>query len=186
MDETVAPWALDAALDECLVVAQIRGRDAADAVARLAAQVPRDLLAKALRGVLAQRLVRTVCLHCRVSHEPPAALRRRIAETFGPVQEYVKGRGCSNCFQTGFYGRIGLYELVTVDDRLAGAIRRADGVQALREAFGSGGRPTIWSDGINKIRAGITSLEEVMRALAGCPGGLEGAPTPAEHLSAAD
>jgi len=186
MDETVAPWVLDAALDECLVVAQIRGRDAADAVARLAAQVPRDLLAKALRGVLAQRLVRTVCLHCRVSHEPPAALRRRVSEAFGPVQEYVKGRGCSNCFQTGFYGRIGLYELVTMDARLADALRRAEGVQALREAFGEGDHPTMWSDGINKVRAGITSLEEVRRALAGCPGGLDEAPAPIEHVSAAD
>ena len=184
LDGPVTPWAVEAALDGCLVVADIRGCDAADAVARLAGQVPPDLLAKALRGVLAQRLVRTVCLHCRTSHEPSAAARRRVAETFGPVEEYIKGRGCSNCFQTGFYGRIGLYELVPMDERLADVVRRGEGVDALRRAFGDADRLTLWSDGINKVRAGITSLEEVLRVLAGCPGGLKGAPVPTESIPA--
>jgi len=183
LDDRVAPWALDAALDGCLVVAQICGRDAADAVARLAGQVSPALLAKALRGVLAQRLVRTVCLHCRVSHEPPAAVRRGVTEAFGPVEEYVKGRGCSNCLQTGFSSRIGLYELVTVDANLADAVRRAEGVEALRQAFAQDDHHTMWHDGINKVRAGITSLEEVGRVLAGCPGGPEAAPAAVESVS---
>jgi type II secretory ATPase GspE/PulE/Tfp pilus assembly ATPase PilB-like protein len=182
----VAPVALEAALDGCLVLADIRGRDTADAVGRLASQVSPDLLAKALRGVMAQRLVRAVCLHCRTSHEPSAALRRRIGQTFGPVEEYVKGRGCSNCYQTGFYGRIGLYELVTIDPALAETVRRNEGVQSLREAFGGADRPTIWRDGINKVRAGITSLEEVMRVLAGCPGGLQVPPQTVEAVATAD
>jgi len=186
LDADLAPWALEAALDGCLVVANLRGRDAADAVARLAGQVSPDLLAKALRGVLAQRLVRTVCLHCRTSHEPSAALRRRVAEGYGPVEEYVKGRGCSNCFQTGFSGRIGLYELVTMNDRLGEAVRRADGVKPLRKAFAEPDRPTVWTDGINKVRAGITSLEEVLRVLAGCPGGLEPLRATPEAVSAAE
>jgi type II secretory ATPase GspE/PulE/Tfp pilus assembly ATPase PilB-like protein len=186
LSEVVTPWVLEAALDGCLVVADLHGRDPAEAVARLAGQASPDLVAKALRGVLAQRLVRTVCLHCRTSHEPSAALRRRVGGAFGPVEEYVKGRGCSNCYQTGFYGRIGLYELVTMDERLAGAVRRNEGVEALREAFGEEDRPTIWRDGINKVRAGITSLEEVLRVLAGCPGGLHTAEAPTETVSAAD
>jgi len=183
LDEVVAPWAVEAAQDGCLVVAQIRGRDAADAVARLASLVSPTLLAKVLRGVLAQRLVRAVCLHCRVSHEPSAALRQRVTEAFGPVEEYVKGRGCSNCFQTGFSGRIGLYELVTVDADLAETIRRAEGVEALRQAFTRGEPSPLWSDGINKVRVGITSMEEVRRVLAGCPGGLDAAPALAESVS---
>jgi len=185
LDGAVAPWVLEAALDGCLVVTQVPGRDAADAVARLANQVSPDLLARALRGVVAQRLARTVCLHCRVSHEPSAALRRRVSETFGPVEEFVKGRGCSNCYRTGFSGRIGLFELVTMDADRAEAVRRREGGEALREAFSRGGRPTMWTDGLNKVRAGITSLEEVMRVLAGCPGGLEAAPAAADSVSSA-
>jgi len=183
LDGAVAPWALEAALDGCLVLMRVPGRDAADAVARFAGQVSPDLLARTLRAVVAQRLVRTVCLHCRTSQEPQAALRRRISEAFGPVEEFVKGRGCSNCYRTGFAGRIGLYELVTMDADLADLVRRGEGVQTLREAFGRDNRPTMWTDGINKVRAGITSLEETLRVLAGCPGGLDAAPAAADTLS---
>ncbi len=171
LDADVARAAVETALDGGLVLAQVRARDAADAIARLAADVPAESLASALRGVLAQRLVRTVCLHCRTPYDPPSSLRHRVTETFGPVDEYVKGRGCVNCGQTGFLGQIGLFELAPVDEALANLIRSGADAVGLRDAIRSAGRPSIRLDAGNKIRAGITSVEEVMDVLAGYPGG---------------
>jgi type IV pilus assembly protein PilB len=171
MTPQVAALAVEAALGGRLVLAQVPAADAADAIATLAAQGPAEGLFTALRGVLAQRVVRTVCLHCRGVSEPPAPLRRRIAEAFGPVDEYVKGRGCSHCGRTGCLGRIGLFELVPVEAGLAQVVRAQGDREALRAAIRAAGHPSLWVDGVNKVRAGITSVEEVMEVLSGCPGG---------------
>jgi len=165
LDERIATQALEASLDGCLVVAQLRGTDAADAMARLGRQVAPDLLAKALRGVLAQRLARTICLHCSVSHEPPAGLRRVVGEAFGPVQEYVKGRGCSNCLQTGYRGRIGLFELVPVGADLADLLRGGADAETLRKAVRECGRTA-------SIRSGRAS--RLLRKCAACWRGAPG------------
>ena len=170
MPDTVARLAVEAAMDGCLVLAQVRAGDAADAIAKMLAAVPPEDLATALQGVLAQRLVRTICPHCRTTYDPPAHLRRRIAETFGPVEQYAAGRGCAHCGRTGLLGQMGLFELVPVGGALADRIRDRTGREALRDAIRAAGVPSLWVDGINKVRAGITSLEEVMSVLAGCPG----------------
>ena len=166
----MAAAAVEAALDGCLVLARVRAGDAAEAIARLAARVPVQDLAPALRGVLCQRLVRTVCPQCRGPAEPPAHLRRRVAEVFGPVEEYVKGRGCQACGRTGLLGQIGVFELVPIDAGLADRIRAGADRETLRTAIRAAGCPSLWVDGINKVRAGISSLDEVMSVLAGCPG----------------
>jgi type IV pilus assembly protein PilB len=171
----VAAAAVEAARDGCLVLAHVRAADAAEAIVRFSAFAPpqcgaADGPAAVLRAVLAQRLVRTICPNCRASHEPPAAIRRRIAEVFAPVEEYVKGRGCANCGRTGLVGRIGLFELVPADADLADLVRRGADAGDLRAAIRASGHPSLWVDGINKVRAGITSLDEVVAVLAGCPG----------------
>jgi len=168
---SIATRVVETSLDRCLVLAQLQGKDAADALARLGALVPPDLLAQAVRGVLAQRLARTLCLHCRVSHEPPSTLRRWVNETFEPVEEYYRGRGCNACLQTGYQGRIGLFELVPMSDGLLDLIRDRADVDTLRRAIRDAGHLSMWVDGMNKVRAGITAVEEVCRVLAGCPSG---------------
>jgi type IV pilus assembly protein PilB len=170
LTEAVAGAAVDAALDGCLVLAQVRASDAAEAIARLASRVPAEDLAPALRGVLCQRLVRTVCPNCRAPTEPSSHVRRRIADAFGPIEEFVKGRGCPACGRTGLLGQIGVFEFVPVDGGLAETIRDQAGREALRSAIRAAGHPSLWVDGINKVRAGITSIEEVMSVLEGCPG----------------
>jgi type II secretory ATPase GspE/PulE/Tfp pilus assembly ATPase PilB-like protein len=162
--------AAEAARDGCLVLARLRASDAADAIAHLAARVPPDVLGAALRGVLAQRLVRTVCPHCRASYEPPANLKQWVAETFGPVESHVKGRGCSYCARTGLAGQIGLFELVPVGADLAPHLAQPQDRAEWRAAIRAAGYPSLWVDGINKVRAGISSLDEVMAVLSGCPG----------------
>jgi type IV pilus assembly protein PilB len=170
MNGAVASSAVQAAIDGCLVLAQVRAGDAAEAIARLAAHAAVEDLAPALRGVLCQRLVRTVCPSCRAPYEPPAPLRRHVAEVFGPVQEYVRGRGCPACGRTGLLGQIGLFEWVPIDTTLADGIRERAGREALRAVIRAAGHPSLWDDGIHKVRAGLTSLEEVMKVLSGCPG----------------
>jgi len=159
----------DVARDGLLVLARTWAVDASDAIARLAAHVPPADLAAVLAGVLAQRLVRTVCPDCRASCETPAPLRRRIPEALGPVETSVKGRGCLNCRRTGFVGRIGLFELVPWPAPLLGLLEEKAPLDALRQAARSQGCLSLWSDGLNKVKAGITSLEEVLEVLAGCP-----------------
>jgi general secretion pathway protein E len=170
MPDTVARLAVEAAMDGCLVLAHVRAGDAADAIAKMLAVAPPEDLATVLQGVLAQRLVRTICPHCRTTYDPPAHLRRRISEIFGPVEQYASGRGCANCGRTGLLGQMGLFELVPVQGALADRIRARAGREALRDAIRAAGFPSLWVDGINKVRAGITSLEEVTSVLAGCPG----------------
>jgi len=169
LDEAAAARAVEAALDGCLVLARVRAADAADAVARLASRTGPEKPASSLRMVLAQRLVRVLCPQCRHSYEPPAPLRRRVAETLGPVEEYFKGRGCANCQRTGFLGRIGLFELVPIEGALVDRIRSGADPAALRAAIRAAGHPSLWVDGANKVRAGITSAEEVVDALSSCP-----------------
>ena len=173
--DVTAGAAIEAARDGCLVLARVRAADAADAIARFAAFAPEgraaaDGPASVLRAVLAQRLVRTICPNCRSSHEPSASLRRCVAEAFGPVEGYVKGRGCATCGRTGLVGQIGLFELVPADAALADLVRQGAGADALRAAIRASGHPSLWVDGINKVRAGITSLDEVVAVLSGCPG----------------
>ena len=170
-DMNDAAWriAAEAARDGCMVIARLRAADAADAIAHLAARVPPDVLGVALRGVLAQHLVRTICPHCRQTYEPPARVKQRVAEVFGPVEAYVKGRGCSRCARTGLAGQIGLFEHVPIDGNLAPHLERPQDRGEWREALRAAGYPSLWVDGINKVRAGITSLDEVAMALSGYP-----------------
>ena len=180
LGEPVAERAVQAALDGRLVLAQVGAADAADAIATVAAATRRpEAVAMALRGVLAQRVVRTVCLHCRGAGEPPAGLRRRLAEAFGPIEQYVKGRGCVSCGRTGYSGQIGLFELVTMTPDLVPLVQAGADRDTLRAAIRAAGHPSLWVDGINKVRAGITSIEEVLEVLAGCPGGPSAVEQPA-------
>ncbi len=170
LDAGVLSAVMEPARDGCLVLARVRAVDAADAVVRLAGWAGAERLAETLRGVLGQRLVRTVCPDCKTSYEPSAALKRRFARAFGPVGDSVKGRGCRTCRRTGFVGRIGLFELVTGDGPVGEQVRRGGDGRAIRDAARAAGAPSLWIDGVNKVKAGITSFDEMVAALAGCPG----------------
>ncbi len=174
LDDCVGPDVLEAILeparDGCLVLAGVRAVDAPDAIARLTSWVGPDGAAETLRGVLGQRLVRTVCPDCKTSYEPPASLKRRIVQAVGPIEDSVKGRGCPACRRTGYVGRIGLFELVENAGPVADVVAGGKDVRAIRDAAEAAGSPSLWIDGVNKVKAGITSLDEVIESLAGCPG----------------
>ena len=113
--------------------------------------------------------MRTVCPQCKTLYEPSAAQRRRFGAWFGPAGNLSKGRGCPACRLTGFLGRMGLFEFVPVEAGLADPIRLEADADTLRRAARVAGCRSLWADGFDKIRAGITSLDEVLGVLAGYP-----------------
>ncbi len=155
--------------DGCFVLMHVPAADAAEAMAGLRHLLPPDAVARHLRGVLAQRLVRTVCPDCQSSYEPSGRQKSRLVETFGGDGRFVKGRGCPACRRTGFRGRIGLFELVPNTGNVAAALSGGADEDMLRDALAHDGCPTLWQDGVNKVRAGITSPDEVIEVLAACP-----------------
>jgi general secretion pathway protein E len=147
-DVETAQIAIQASLTGHLVLATVHTNDAPSSVTRLIDMgVEPYLLSSSLLGVLAQRLVRKLCMHCR---------RRDTAGRWHPV-------GCEQCGHTGYKGRTGVYELMGVDDKMRSLIHaRAAESQIFVAAEASGMRP-MREDGQRLVDEGITSLEEVLR-----------------------
>jgi len=144
-DYETAQIAIQASLTGHLVLATLHTNDAASAVTRLTDMgVEPFLLSSSLLGVLAQRLVRRLCAHCKVEAEGVA-------------------RGCQHCGYTGYQGRTGIFELMTADERIRGLIHTRSGEAAVREAALGSGMRMMREDGERLIREGITSREEVLR-----------------------
>jgi len=123
------------------------------------------LASSALVGVLAQRLVRTICPYCRVSYQPDEDL---LAELFEGAQvpnqsTFYRGRGCSHCMNVGYLGRTGLYELLEVTDPIRHMVtNNSDAATIRQQALKMGMRP-LRQAGLDKVLAGETTVEEVLR-----------------------
>jgi general secretion pathway protein E len=164
-DLETAQIAVQASLTGHLVLATLHTNDAASAITRLADMgVEPYLLASSLLGVLAQRLVRTLCTHCK-SVSPPSDGERRLHEELGlPAATPVwQAAGCEHCNQSGFSGRTGVYELLQIDDTLRRLIHDGAGELALRDAALRAGMQRLRADGARLIAAGTTSLTELTR-----------------------
>ncbi len=164
-DLETAQIAVQASLTGHLVLATLHTNDATSAVTRLADMgVEPYLLASSLLGVLAQRLVRTLCPACKVAH-PPSAGEARLNESLGlpPEQQVWTAPGCDACNQTGHRGRTGVYELLPVDDALRRAIHDGAGELELRAAATCGGMRSLRADGARWIADGSVSLAELLR-----------------------
>ncbi len=164
-DEETARTAIQAALTGHLVLSTLHTNDAPSAITRLVNMgVEPYLIGAALNMVLAQRLVRRVCVQCRQEYEPPRMLRKAIEQMDAEVEAFFKGVGCANCRNTGFRGRIGIHELLSVDDRIRDAIVAGVSINDLRGIACESGMATIRHDGLRKVREGITTVEEVLHA----------------------
>ncbi len=157
-DRETAEIAIHAALTGHLVFSTLHTNDAPGAVTRILEMGIEDyLLSSALLGVLAQRLVRLICPQCKAPAPPGEGV---LGEGEGTV--YL-GRGCEACAHTGYQGRTGIYELLLMDDTLRQLIlRRADAV-TIRQAAHEAGMRSLSSDGWDKVRAGLTTPQEVLR-----------------------
>ncbi len=166
-DLETAQIAVQAALTGHTILSTLHTNTAAGAITRLLDMaVEPFLLTSTLNAVLAQRLVRRLCDACHVPYQPSAT--QLAALGLGPSEEhsFFKAGGCSKCNKTGFRGRIALIELLVIDEAIGQMIlKRADSREIVREAAG-GALSTMLSDGISKLSAGLTTIEEVVRVAA--------------------
>lgn len=177
-DATTAELAIRAALTGHLVFSTLHTNDAVGAIARLIdLGVPSFLVGATLDGVLAQRLVRRICDACRQPYTPdPEVLRMLEGSTaenstlrdLGPIRgaQLTRGGGCSECRGTGYRGRVGIFELLVVTRDLREAIARGARSSELRELALRDGMMSLRSDGLAKVVAGLTTIEEVLRVTA--------------------
>jgi general secretion pathway protein E len=164
-DAETARVAIQAAMTGHLVLSTVHTNDAASAVSRLVdLGIEPYLVAATLRAVLAQRLVRTICEHCG---EWTSSSDELLA--LAPVVEHGlrvrEARGCAVCRHTGYTGRTGVFELLTITDGVRSQIMRGPDVVALRELGKRDGMRTLREDGMAKVMSGRTSVREVVRAV---------------------
>ncbi len=163
-DEETARVAVQAALTGHLVLATLHTNDAPGAVARLLdMNVESYLLSSALIGVVAQRLARTICPNCATKYYPDEHVLRDAGIADRAGKSFRKGVGCAQCHNTGFRGRIGIYEIMEVLGDLRRMVHLGTPSHEIRDSMRRQGWLTLSDEGVLVAQAGKTSLEEVMR-----------------------
>lgn len=166
-DGETARLATQAALTGHLVLSTLHTNDAPGAVTRLYnLGIEPYLVGATVCGILAQRLVRKLCQHCKQPYEPTPNEKRQMEKFVGTAEQLFKPKGCSRCRNLGFAGRIGIYELFVPDDALFERISNGATLNELRDTARKCGMRTLRMDGMEKVKAGITTLEEVYRVTA--------------------
>jgi len=168
-DGETAKISIEAALTGHLVLSTLHTNDAPSALTRLNEMgVEPFLTGAAVSGVLAQRLARKLCSHCCEMFTPSAEemIAARVSPDVAAASDgmaFYRKRGCPRCNQTGYRGRVGIFQLLEMTEELASlAARHASREEIEREAL-AGGTRTLWDDGLAKVAAGLTSLEELAR-----------------------
>jgi len=147
--------AVQAALTGHLVFSTLHTNDAAGTISRLLDMGAEPfLVSSSVIGILAQRLVRAVCPKCKEPHKETED---------GKEYTYYRSKGCGYCKNTGFHGRLGIFELMVIDDKIRKLISTKASSEEIRKAAQEAGMRTLREDGLARARTGITTLEEVMR-----------------------
>ena len=163
-DQETAQVAVQAALTGHLVLSTLHTNDAPSAVTRLIDMgIPPFLVASTVQGVLAQRLVRRVCPSCRMTDDATPEERAFL----GPpeVVQVIHSVGCDKCHSSGFFGRVGMYELLTITDAIRQLIVSKPTASAIRAAALKEGMRALREDGCVKVREGLTTVAEVLRVV---------------------
>ena len=163
-DPETADISIQAALTGHMVFSTVHTNDAAGAITRLLDMgVENYLISSALLGVLAQRLVRIICKHCKEETSLDEAFIEEMGSWAKPGMKVFKGIGCKQCRFTGFKGRAGIYELLVIDEAIRHLIIAKATAQAIRHEARKKGMATLREDGWEKVRQGITTVEEILR-----------------------
>ncbi|MBT7308985.1 MAG: type II/IV secretion system protein [Gammaproteobacteria bacterium] len=163
-DQETAEIAIESALTGHLVFSTLHTNDAAGAITRLEDMgVEPYLLSSSVLAILAQRLVRRVCPHCREETSPTEEECRVLEITRSELPIISRGRGCERCGESGYRGRIGLYELLTIPDSIRNAINESQDASSIRTIALQEGMRTLRQDGVDKIQQQLTTPEEVLR-----------------------
>ncbi len=163
-DNQTARIAVQAALTGHLVLSTLHTNDAASSITRLVnIGIDTYLIAASLNAVLAQRLVRKVCPKCKEIYQVPKNMRKHVEKAGVKPEQLFHGAGCDHCRGSGYAGRVGIYELLVIDDRFRDMINKDPSVNNMRRAFYVSKQPSLFNDGIKKVKQGLTTIEEVLR-----------------------
>jgi type II secretion system protein E len=165
-DSETAQTAIQAALTGHMVFSTLHTNDACGAVSRLLDMgIEPFLIASSVEGLIAQRLVRVLCPHCKVQYQPgPEVYERLRLQRLDPTGgTFMKAVGCEKCRFTGFRGRTAIYEIVKIDEGLKALIVVREPANILKKYALAHGLRNIREDGFLKVKAGVTTLDEVMR-----------------------
>ncbi|MFN3976250.1 MAG: GspE/PulE family protein [Aquificaceae bacterium] len=163
-DSETAEIAVQSALTGHLVLSTLHTNDAPSAITRLFdLGIEPFLIASALEGIIAQRLIRKICPHCKEEYSPSGEELRELGLSGGYT--FYRGRGCEQCMGTGYRGRTGIFEVLEVDEELKKLIVKTQSATDIRNFVKSRGFKSMLEDGIRKVLSGITTPEEVLRAV---------------------
>ncbi len=163
-DGETARLAAQAALTGRLVLGAMHAADAPAAIHRLTSLgVEPYVVGATVAGVLAQRIVRRLCPACKESYQLDAGEKRQVERFIGPCETLYRARGCERCHGVGYAGRIGIHELLIPDDAMAERVSQGATLAELRELANKSGMKSLRVDGLEKVKSGITSLDEVYR-----------------------
>jgi type IV pilus assembly protein PilB len=163
-DLETAVIAVQAALTGHLVFSTLHTNDAPSAVTRLVNMgVEPFLISACLIGVMAQRLVRKICDVCKEPYQPSQVILDKWGLTKTPNVTLYHGKGCDNCKGTGYRGRAGIFELMVISDEMREMIVQQASALALRKKAQENGMKLLGEDGLSKVLAGITTIEEISR-----------------------
>jgi len=162
-DEETARVAIQASLTGHLVLATLHTNDAPGAVSRLVDMgVEPYLLSSAINGVLAQRLARTVCKHCKVSYVPDDVFLEEAGLANFKGQTFIRGEGCSKCHKSGYKGRVGIYEVMEATTSIRRLVHKGVSPHEIRDRWTEEGGLTLRQEGLLLAKDGKTTLEEIL------------------------
>ena len=165
-DYETAEIAVQSALTGHLVFSTLHTNDAPTAITRMRDMgVPAFLITACVEGILAQRLVRKICTECRTEFEPSDELLMELQLPLDVARKYkfYFGKGCSRCSNSGYKGRIGLYELLSVTDEIRDAVASEQSADEIRDIARNQGMTTLREAGLKLIFDGKTTIDEVVR-----------------------
>ncbi|MFA9434875.1 MAG: type II secretion system ATPase GspE [Deltaproteobacteria bacterium] len=163
-DRETADIAIHAALTGHLVFSTLHTNDSASAVTRLTDMgIEPFLVSTAVQAIIAQRLVRLLCTHCKEAYEPEEAQwaeLRSSREVTGPI---FRADGCEKCLETGYRGRTGIYEFLPLSEAIKGLVLKTSDANQINKVARAEGMANLREDGINKVMEGRTTISEVLR-----------------------
>ena len=163
-DNETARIAVQAALTGHLVLSTLHTNDAASSITRLVdIGIDSYLISASLNAVLAQRLVRKICPKCKNKYQVPEKMREYIKRAGIKAKHFYHGTGCEACRDSGYIGRVGIYELLVINDELRNMISKDSSVNNMRSVFHKSGSHSLFDDGLVKVNQGLTTIEEVLR-----------------------
>jgi type IV pilus assembly protein PilB len=161
-DKETADIAIQAALTGHLVFSTLHTNDAVSALTRLIDMgIEPFLISSSIAGILAQRLIRKACLNCKQEYRPTNTVLADLGLQEGT--KFYRGKGCTQCKNTGFAGRLGIFELLRINEELKKMVNDKNSADQIRKMALKLGMKTLREDGVEKVRSGLTTPEEVLR-----------------------